>query len=444
MKIAYLLPGSGGSFYCGNCTRDVVFTKSLKESGHDILMIPMYLPLNIDKCEADSPIFYGAVNIYLKQISPLLKRLPVRLKKFFDSEKVLRFVAKLSGSTKAEGNESMTISMLKGTEGKQSDDLDTLINWLNEHEKPDVVHLSNALLSGLAEKLKKELNCVVVCTLQDEDEWVDAMREPYGSTTWKLIEWNAEYIDAFIVVSEYYAQLISTKINVPAEKIHVVHNSIGQESIRKNNHEESYHTIGYMSKINSFFGADLLFDAFVELRKEKQFSTLKLKFTGGYTDDFKKVVRNIKQKMKQYHLENEVEFFDDLSSEGKNKFLDSISLFCVPSRRKEAFGIQILEAYAAEVPTILPNIGGYSEIINKSNAGLLYEPSEAANLVDTLKKVLTNRSLFLELKKNCHTSIQSFFNTTEQTNKVLEIYTHSLLNKVDLPHQNIKSNAESR
>ena len=429
MKIAYLLPGSGGSFYCGNCTRDKVFTDSLKKTGHEILMIPMYLPLGIDECETDSPIFFGAVNIYLEQISPIFKKLPTFIKKFLDSEKVLRFAAKQSGSTKAEGNESMTVSMLKGSEGKQSDDLDTLITWLKEHEKPDIVHLSNALLSGLAEKIKKELNCVVVCTLQDEDEWVDEMREPFDANTWKLIESNAKHIDAFIAVSEYYAQLIISKIQIPTEKIHVVHNSVGLDSIRENKHEETFHTIGYMSKINSIFGADVLFDAFVELKKEKQFSNLKLKYTGGYTDDYKEVIQNIKQKMKQNHIENDVEFFDDLSFAGKNHFLDSISLFCVPSKRKEAFGIQLLEAFAAQVPTIMPNIGGYPEIINKSKAGLLYEPDDAKNLAITLKKVLADKDLFQELKQNCHKSIKKVFNTTEQTNKIVEIYAQYLTKK---------------
>ncbi|MDO9154029.1 MAG: glycosyltransferase family 4 protein [Paludibacter sp.] len=429
MKIAYLLPGSGGSFYCGNCLRDKVFTKSLKQSGHDILMIPMYLPLSIDQCDADSPIFYGAVNIYLEQLSPIFKKMPHWLKKFLDSDKVLRFAAKQSGSTKAEGNESMTISMLQGTHGKQSENLDELIYWLKEHEKPDVVHLSNALLSGLAQKLKQELNCTVVCTLQDEDEWIDEMREPFASQTWKLIESNAAYIDSFIAVSEYYAALIKSKIQIPAEKLHVVYNSIGIDTIRESKHDKNHHTIGYMSKINSLFGADLLFDAFVELKKEKQFSTLKLKYTGGYTDDFSKVVRTIKQKAKQNSIENDVEFFDDLSSIGKNKFLDSISILCVPSRRKEAFAIQVLEAYAAEVPSILPNTGAYPEINNRSNAGLLYVPNDTKNLVNVLRELLTNEVLYHELKQNCHKAIQSVFNSREQSLQIIEIYNNAVFNK---------------
>jgi glycosyltransferase involved in cell wall biosynthesis len=422
MKIAYLLPGSGGSFYCGNCTRDKFLTQSLKRAGNDILMIPMYLPLTIDDCEADSPIFYGAVNIYLEQISPIFKFLPKWAKKLLDSEKILRFAAKQSGSTSASGNEAMTISMLRGEHGKQAHDLDILINWLKEHEKPDVVHLSNALLSGLAAKLKKELGCKVICTLQDEDEWVDDMHEPYCTETWKIISENAEHIDSFIAVSQYYANLMHSKLTIPSEKIKVVYNSLGDDLIRKNQHSTDFHTIGYMSKINSHFGADILFEAFAELKKESQFSKLKLKYTGGYTDDYKSIISEIKHKAKLQNIENDIEFFEDLSYEGKKNFLDSISLFCVPSRRKEAFGMHILEAFAAEVPVVMPEIGAYPELIEKSKAGLCYDSEDVSVLTKTLRNVLTDRELYNNLQQNCHAAIKTAFSTVEQTDKMGEIY----------------------
>ena len=208
MKIAYIVPGSGGTFYCGNCLRDKFFTTALRRTGHDIMMIPMYLPLGIDDCDADSPIFFGAVNVYLEQLSPLFKKAPHWLKHWLDSEKILGFAAKQSGSTRAVGNESMTISMLQGAQGKQAEDLEDLIDWLRHHEKPDIVHLSNALLTGLATRIKEEVQCAVVCTLQDEDEWIDEMREPYAAQAWQLIEQNSRSIDAFIAVSDYYKQQI--------------------------------------------------------------------------------------------------------------------------------------------------------------------------------------------------------------------------------------------
>jgi len=45
------------------------------------------------------------------------------------------------------------------------------VNFLKHHEKPELVHLSNALLLGLAETIRKDLGIPVVCSLQDEDVW---------------------------------------------------------------------------------------------------------------------------------------------------------------------------------------------------------------------------------------------------------------------------------
>ena len=425
MKITYLVPGSGGTFYCENCLRDWNFTEALKETEHDVTVIPMYLPLSVDHFNADTPIFFGAVNLYLKQMIPVFKRIPKFIKRFFDSERMLKMAAKRSGSTNPVGLEHMTISMLKGEEGNQADDLELLVNWLRDHEKPDIIHLSNALLSGLAERLKKELDCTVICSLQDEDEWIDEMREPYRSESWKLIEKNAEYIDAFISVSHYYAGLIKDRVNIPEEKIQVVHNSISDDTLRDKKTPEN-HTIGYMSKINSAFGADILFDAFMILKKEEQFKNLKLKYTGGYTDDHKKILKPIKRKIKKHKLDNDVEFFDDLSTAGKNQFLDSISLFCVPSRRKEAFGIQLLEAFAAQVPAVMPNYGAYPEILNGSNAGILYEPNNAQNLADTIRDILTDEKKYKQLKENCHKTITETFNNKTQLENILKIYEESI------------------
>ncbi len=422
MKIAYIVPGSGGSFYCGNCLRDKFFTTALRRTGHDIMMLPMYLPLGIDGCDADSPIFFGAVNVYLEQLSPIFKRSPRWLKGWLDSKRILGFAARQSGSTRAAGNESMTISMLQGAHGKQAEDLDTLIQWLKNHEKPDIVHLSNALLTGLAERIKTELNCAVVCTLQDEDEWIDEMRDTYARQTWNLIEDNARYIDAFIAVSDYYKELFTDRIPSLGNKIHVVHNSIDPGLFQENTQQQRVPTIGYISKINSHFGADLLFDAFLELKQIPALRSLRLKYSGGYTDDYKHILKEIREKIKHYDLHDDVQFEDDFSPAGKKRFFESISLFCLPSRRKEAFAMHMLEACAAQVPAVMPNHGAYPELTNHTGAGLLYEPGNQQALVSTLAQALTDKECYNQLQQNCHRGIRSHFDNEQQTQKIIAVY----------------------
>jgi glycosyltransferase involved in cell wall biosynthesis len=83
----------------------------------------------------------------------------------------------------------------------------------------------------------------------------------------------------------------------------------------------------------------------------------------------------------------------------------------------------ILEAFAAEVPVVMPHIGAYPEIIQKSNAGITYEPENTENLLLALKDVLGNPDKYNQLKQNCHPAIAQYFNTKNQSEKIGRIYT---------------------
>ena len=59
MNIIQIIPGSGGSFYCGNCLRDSKMVVALREQGYNVTKLPMYLPLFADEHDlADIPVFY--------------------------------------------------------------------------------------------------------------------------------------------------------------------------------------------------------------------------------------------------------------------------------------------------------------------------------------------------------------------------------------------------
>ena len=127
MKIVHIIPGSGGSFYCGNCLRDSKYYSSIKKLGHDVLKIPMYLPLfSHDTNNENIPVFYGAVNLYLKQTYPFFKKAPKWFDNMLNTRPVLRQAAKMAGSTRAKGLEEMTISMLLGEHGDQAEELEKM------------------------------------------------------------------------------------------------------------------------------------------------------------------------------------------------------------------------------------------------------------------------------------------------------------------------------
>jgi len=78
MKIVHIVPGSGGTFYCQNCLRDNALVKALRAQGHDVVMVPLYLPMFADEpgISGEAPVFYGAISLYLRQRLPFCESLP--------------------------------------------------------------------------------------------------------------------------------------------------------------------------------------------------------------------------------------------------------------------------------------------------------------------------------------------------------------------------------
>ena len=69
MKITHILPGSGGTFYCENCMRDSALARALIRSGHEVTLMPMYLPIYTDDqaLTEGQPVFCGGINAWLQQ-----------------------------------------------------------------------------------------------------------------------------------------------------------------------------------------------------------------------------------------------------------------------------------------------------------------------------------------------------------------------------------------
>ena len=82
------------------------YRDELIRQGHDVIVVPLYLPLSSEDASAKSkPAFYSAVALYLRHTCPVLDRaLPASFWRMLDSMAVLRFAAHRAGSTRASLN----------------------------------------------------------------------------------------------------------------------------------------------------------------------------------------------------------------------------------------------------------------------------------------------------------------------------------------------------
>ncbi len=423
MRIIHIIPGSGGSFYCGNCLRDSKYVVALRKMGHEVIKVPMYLPLFADEHDLnDIPVFYGAVSIYLKQLYPFFGKAPKWFDKLVNSRPILKVAAGMAGSTRAKGLSEMTISMLKGEHGHQHEELDRMIDWIKHHYPADIVHLSNALLSGLAPRIKEKLSVPVYCSLQDEDVWIDVMKPEFRQEAWNLMHENAQSIDRFLSVSNYFSTFMKKRIRLPDFKVKTIYLGIDPADYEYIPISGKPRNIGFISRMCEENGLDILVEAFISLKDRQGFQDVKLILTGGSTGDDKRYINKLKKRIGQCGLRDQVEFQEDFEEEGRKEFFRKVSVVSVPVRIGEAFGLYLLESMASGVPVVQPALGAFPEIVRKSGGGILYEPNQPEILAESLSKLLSDTNQLAGLSQSGHEGVHRYFDIFSHARELIAVY----------------------
>jgi len=424
MKIAYITPGHGLQFYCQNCFRDTALLQALASLGHEVTKVPMYLPSGVETGAdvASTPVFYGAVNIYLKEKFPFYRGAPEWMERLLDSPALLNLAAKKSGSTRPTGLEEMTISMLEGEKGHQSSELEHLVQYLRKDVVPDVVHLSNALLLGLARRLRNELGAGVVCSLQDENEWVDLMDREYQIKVWDLMARKTVDVDCFVTASQYYSEKSREKLKLPEEKIKVINGGIDLEGYERSPLPFDPPVIGYLCRMSEYFGLGILIDAFLALKKDDRYRDIKLHLTGGHSNDDKPFLNSQMKKIAEHGFKDDVAIFDDFCKRSRISFLKSLTLLSVPVPEGEAFGAYQVEALAAGVPVVQPNAGCYPEFIEKTGGGIIYEPNTGEKLAAAMASLLSDPDKLRKLGEQGRRIVLEDYSIDQMAKNIARIY----------------------
>ncbi|RLD87469.1 MAG: hypothetical protein DRJ29_18075 [Bacteroidetes bacterium] len=428
MNIMHIIPGSGGSFYCGNCLRDSKYVEALRKSDHMVRKLPMYLPLFADEHDLsrEIPVFYGAISIYLKQLFPIFRKAPGWVDRALNSKPMLKLASKFAGSTRAKGLEEMTVSMLLGEEGQQKDELQKMVDWIVENCDPDVIHLSNALLLGLAHQLGERLHVPVICSLQDEDVWVDVMKPSAAESVWKLMSRKAAYVAKFISVSDFYAGVMKEKMALPEAKMASVHIGVDPADYTFKPASEKRRNIGYISRMCHGNGVDILVDAFILLKQKEGFEDVNLVLTGGSTGDDKKYLSDIRSRIREHGLQKQVEFHEDFEEQGLRDYFEKVSVVSVPVRNGEAFGIYLLECMASGIPVVQPALGAFPEIVELTGGGVIYEENTPEALAQALEKLLADAEEMDRLSRSGKEGVDKHFHIDVQAKRMIKVYEQAI------------------
>jgi glycosyltransferase involved in cell wall biosynthesis len=426
MKIVYLITGSGGSFYCANCYRDMLYVRAIRKVPDTVAKaIPLYLPpdkeINMNK-EMDTHVFFGAISMYLREKVRIFRNMPIFLEKFFNLKPFLKLAALMAGTTRSEGLEDMTLHMIEGDNAFRKDEVDRLVNYLNSEGKPDIVHLSNALILGLARQLKQRMNVKIVCSLLNEDDWVDDMVEPYRSKAWQMIAAESVYVDVFVTPSRYSKDLFIKKTGVKGDNIHVVPLGFDVPAKERTKDPSSPPALGYFCRVSEHNGFDKLVDAFIGIKTNDLIPGLTLNVCGGYTGDDKPFISNQIKKIREHGLQKSIRIYPEFAGEKKAEFFNNVDVVSVPVRKIDGYGLYILEANGAGIPVVQPATGAFPEILEITGGGIIYSPDTVSELADSIVKLFNDHDLRIKLAETGNRRVRSELSLEKMSEGLKGVY----------------------
>ncbi len=427
MKVAYLATGAANMF-CGSCMRDNTLVNAMKALGHPIAMLPMYTPLRVDEDSASEEyVFYSGIKTYILQQFP--NRTPWRdaLLNVAGSQAITRLLTRfdIGSAVDPAANAELTLSMLRGENGNQAMLLEEMVNALKNKVKPQVVHVTNTLISGPVHAIKKALNVPIVCGLHGEDIFLDGLPGNYRTQAIDLIRKNAGQIDHFIATSQYYADYYGSMIGIDPAKITVIWPGIALRDYQQMGEQPRPTgplTIGYFARIAPEKGLHLLAEAFIDLKKSGKFSGLRLKVAGYLSSAYAKYLQGIQTRLKQAGVEGQVEIIGTANRQQKLDFFNSIDVFSVPGVYPDPKGLPMLEAMASGVPVVQPDHGAYPELIRATRGGLLHKPENHNDLAEKIATLLTDAALRDNIRRQGRYAIHANFSDRRMANDTIQVY----------------------
>jgi glycosyltransferase involved in cell wall biosynthesis len=232
------------------------------------------------------------------------------------------------------------------------------------------------------------------------------------------------FADHIMTVSEAAKRHLVDQ-GIPESKISAVYNSIRVESLgvapdpaaakKAFGFGPEAVVVGTVSRANHQKGIGVALRAVEELRRRGM--DAKYLFIGDGPDlaAFKALARELE-------IEEHVHFPGFTQSIIEP--LTAMDVFMFPTQR-EAFGISLLEAMAAEVPIVASNVDGVPEVLDE-DAGILVDPISPTALADAAQVLLTDHCLRADIVRNARSRVETIFSVERTAKNVEQVYRRTI------------------
>ena len=407
MRIVHVTAGAGGRI-CGSCLHDNTLVRALVARGSDAILVPAYVPTTTDEENiAEQRIVMGGVNVWLQEHVPLFRHTPAWIDWLLDSRRLLEWLSSRNGATRPADLGPLTISTLRGMQGNQRKEVAKLTRWLACDVRPDVVHLSNALLLGLARPIREATGARIVCSLSGEDIFIDQIPAPHHATIVKLLREGAADVDHFVALNQFFATFMGERLAVRPEAVSVIPHGVDlaefppepPDLVARRRGRGNRLVVGFLARACPEKGLDQLIRALPLLAARHQVEILA---AGATVDAERDYIAQCHAVARDLGVADRFRWLGQIDRSGKLDLLASVDVFLMPTTHAEAKGLPVIEAMAAGVPIGASNHGAFPELLDDQRAGLLHTPGDPADLASKIAAILDDESLASRLGRHGH------------------------------------------
>lgn len=290
------------------------------------------------------------------------------------------------------------------------------IEKIIKDEKPDIVHTNNlAGFSDIVWKIAKKYDIKVIHTLRDYYQLcpkstmfkngVNCLTQCSDCKIYATPRKEmSKYVDVVVGISKYILNKHLSFGYFPNAKSEVIYNSVPLiENNTKKDNKEKIISFGYVGSLSPSKGIEFLLEKYQGLKLP---NTELLIFGKGINREYE---QNLKSK---YEQENII-FKGFMKPE---QIYSQIDILIVPSLWNEPFGRIVPEANSYNIPVLVSNMGGLSELVTNGKNGYIFELNNNGDFEEKMR-------LILEMYKNSEFEFDlSAFGLDEIVRKYLKVY----------------------
>jgi glycosyltransferase involved in cell wall biosynthesis len=259
----------------------------------------------------------------------------------------------------------------------------------------DIIHALDGYPYGIIATLANlGLNKKLVITIQG----TYSVAPLYNFVTGPMLKWAYKKADKIISISQYTKKEILEKIDL--RDIEVINHGIDFEKFHKLSEDSKEKFILGVGALKYRKGYHISIPAFAEAKKE--FPDLKYKIVGSQKDA--KYFDKLKDLVREYGIENDVEFLTGLSDESLSDLYRRAKIFVLTSVNEnhhfEGFGLVFLEAAAAGLPVIGTLNNGIEDAVKDNYNGILVPQNDIEKTAKAIADIIKNENLRKKMSLN--------------------------------------------